>query len=256
MPKNIIYKLLEQLQIPSNGILMVHSAFKPLALDGYKADQVLDALIDYMHLGTLIMPTMSWRFVNLQNPIFNEITTACNTGILAEKFRTIYATHRSIHPTHSACALGNLAAELTAKHHLSHTPCDGLSPYGMLAQHSNAHIMMLGVGIDCCTMLHSAEEAVAPDIYVKDQTDIETYKCINRDNNLLEVAVRKHKFLPRNYWVIQDKLAQLNKLQLAKLDNSVALAFNVADIYDLTCSMLKQDQMALLAKPGQRYRMM
>lgn len=247
--------MLEYMQIPQDGILLVHSAFKHLAMDGYDADQVLATLVDYMQPGTIVLPTMSWRFVNDQNPIFKQTETPCNTGILAEKFRVNYASHRSLHPTHSAAALGKQAEYLTNSHQQSVTPCDAQSPYRKMLK-DKSYIIMLGVGIDCCTLIHSAEEAIAPKIYMKPSTESTIYTCIDAANSAQTFNLHKHAFLPRNYWLIQDLLATNNALRTFKCDNSVAIGFNANAAYDLCCTVLTSDNNALIAKPGQRYRMM
>lgn len=234
---------------------MIHSAFKGFARDGYAALEVLEALLDYMRDGTLVLPSMSWRSVNLQNPIFDELTTPSNTGILCEIFRTQFATHRSLHPTHSVCAVGAEAAAITATHHLSHTPCDKHSPFIKIVELSGS-VLMLGVGIDCCTILHAAEENTAPDVYVKPEYDAVTYTCIAKDKTQQQVQLRRHLFLPRNYWVTQDLLAQRDQLSVAASDSSIVLGFNARTAFDLTCAELCRDPRALIARPGQRYRMM
>ena len=95
------------LGIPHEGVLLVHSSFKGLARDGHDAAAVLKALVDYMEPGTLLLPTMSWRFVKPDKPWFDELQTSSNTGILTELFRTQYATARSLHPTHSIAGRAN-----------------------------------------------------------------------------------------------------------------------------------------------------
>ena len=93
-----IWKLLEDHKINPNGLLMVHSAFARFSRIGFDCDDVLTAFLDYMKHGTILFPTMSWRYVNPKTPIFYINKTPSNTGILTELFRQKYAEKRSLHP--------------------------------------------------------------------------------------------------------------------------------------------------------------
>src|SRR5437868_14625464 len=99
--------------VPHNGVLFVHSAFRRLGVQGFRVDAFIETLLDYMRDGTLVMPTMTWRVVTPAQPIFDEMATVSHVGVVPERFRMAYASHRSLHPTHSVAAYGNLAAELT-----------------------------------------------------------------------------------------------------------------------------------------------
>ena len=49
---------MERIGIPRDGVLMVHSSFKTLGREGHDAPAVLQAFVDYMASGTLLLPTM------------------------------------------------------------------------------------------------------------------------------------------------------------------------------------------------------
>ena len=119
----VMHRMLAAAGIPRDGAIMVHSAFKGLARDGYSADGVLEALVEYFEPGTLLLPTMSWRYVKPQTPLFDELETPSNTGVLTELFRTRYAERRSLHPTHSVAGRGRWAEEILGAHHQCVTPC-------------------------------------------------------------------------------------------------------------------------------------
>ena len=148
-----VRRALARLGIPRDGVVLVHSSLRQLARDGYPLDVVMAALLGHMAAGTLLLPTMSWRFVKPSSPVFDEIATPSNTGALAEQFRLNHATHRSLHPTHSVAGLGREAADLLATHHLDETPCSAASPFGKLADR-DGWVVMLGITMDCCTLIH------------------------------------------------------------------------------------------------------
>ncbi len=252
-----ILQMLKKMKIPPNGVLLVHSAFKGFSRDGYSPSAVLQSLMEYMQSGTLLMPTMSWRFVRPDTPFFDELTTPSNTGILTELFREQYAQHRSLHPTHSVAGWGRGrgVTEILGSHHQCITPCGEMSPFAQLI-HYDAYIIMLGVGIDCCTLVHHAEEMIAPDYYVNPVSKTEEYQCRDRSGKLSTVKLRRHLFLARNYWQFQDQLASDGDLKIFRCDNSICLGFPARKLYRIVVNVLKNKPDAIIAKPGQRYRMM
>lgn len=255
MSSTVIQKALERLGVEREGVLLVHSAFKPLSKDGYDPVQVLEGIVDYMKPGTLLMPTMSWRFVNAAHPVFDELQTPSNTGILTEIFRIRYAETRSCHPTHSVAGKGRLAHHMLNSHYLDDTPCSPRSPFGLHAQH-NGWILMMGISIDCCTLIHAVEEVMAPELYLKPSSQRETYLCRNRTGGERTVTLRRHRFLPRNYFQFQDALASKDLLRITRIDNTVCRAFRAGDMTRVVTDRLKEAPDAIIAKPGDRYRMM
>jgi len=255
MSASQMMKVFDILGFPSDGVVLVHSAFKQFARDGYQASKVLLAIVDFMHAGTLLMPTMSWRYVNASNPVFDERDTPSNTGILTELFRTGYAEVRSLHPTHSVAGRGGLASDLVKFHHLDDTPCSVRSPFGLLPQY-DGWVVMLGISMDCCTLIHYGEEIEAPELYLRPASQRETYRCRDRNGQEFQVYLRRHQFLARDYFQFQDRLAAKGLLKVARIGNSTCRAFRAIDMTQIITEVLKSAPDAILAKPGQRYRMM
>ncbi len=144
------------------------------------------------------MPVMTWRQVTIEQPYFDEVETASETGILSEVFRTEYATARSIHPTHSAAACGPLADFLIADHQNSVTPCPPNSPFGRLDE-VDAHILMIGVGLETVTAMHCWEEQIAPEYYVRPLSEAVIYDCRDREGFVHKIRARRHKSLNRDF---------------------------------------------------------
>lgn len=250
-----LHEVLEVCGVPRNGSLFLHSAFKTCARDGGQAEDFLQSVMDYMADGSLFLPTMSWRYVKPHDPFFDELETPSNVGILTEIFRTKYASGRSIHPTHSVAGMGPEADEVLGGHHLDPTPCSDNSPFGRLVD-ADGWVVMFAIGFDCCTLIHHVEEKVAIDLYLKPAEETETYTCRTRDGREISVDLRRHLFLPRDYWQFQDLLAAEGNLAVGSFGNSVIRAFRARDLVDLTTRVLEQRPDAVIAGPGQRYRLM
>ena len=185
-------------RVPRSGVLVVHSAFGKLSRQGFRAEATIEVLLDHMRDGTLVMPTMTWRTVTAAQPHWDEIGTASETGVLSEIFRKRYASHRSIHPTHSVAAAGARADVLVSRHHLDQTPVSENSPHGLMRSY-DSHIVMLGVGLESCTAIHLPEELIAPDVYLRPLDPVETYHCRDRHGQVHRVQTRRHWRLDRDF---------------------------------------------------------
>ena len=172
-----------------DGVLMVHSGFRKLSHAGCDAAKFIEELQAIIPSGTLLMPTFTWRTVTRENNVFDARSTPSITGALTEVFRTDFATHRSLHPTHSTCACGPLSNQLLGEHHTAVTPCSETSPFAKLAD-VDAYILLLGVNLDSCTLIHVGEELVAPEFYMR--PDIEDYRCIDLHGDEHLVRTRRH----------------------------------------------------------------
>ena len=242
-------ELLDRAGVPGDGVLFVHSAFRRLGAQGFRAEAFIEGLLDYMRAGTLVMPTMTWRVVTPANPLFDELGTPSHVGILAELFRLSYASHRSLHPTHSVAAYGRLAGHLTATHHVDDTPCALTSPYGK-ARQMDAHVVLLGIGLERCTAIHHGEEIVAPEVYLAPPEQAELYRCRSRDGVAYEVRLRRHLKLNRDFPQFAAPLAARGRLRRGELAGTPWLAVSQSDLLEEVVTALERDPRAIIAPPG------
>jgi len=145
-------------------ILMVHSSFDGL-LPMYKGTpkDLVQALIDFCGPErTLAMPSfvMGGRTYDIaeyfRSRPFDVRRTASEMGLVAEIFRRAPNVWRSLHPTCSICALGPLAKEMTAGHHVSQEGLSPDSPFGVMTRRRTA---ILGLGVEyyrSLTHVHTA----------------------------------------------------------------------------------------------------
>lgn len=145
-------------------ILMVHSSFDGL-LPMYQgsAKDLVAALIEFCGPNrTLVMPAfvMGGRDYDtvayFRNQPFDVRRTPSETGLVGEVFRRTPNVWRSLHPTCSVCALGPLAKEMTADHHLAESGMAPDSPFGVMTRRRTA---IVGLGIEyyrSLTHVHTA----------------------------------------------------------------------------------------------------
>ena len=156
-------------------ILMVHSSFDEF-LPMYKgtAKELVNALIDFCGPErTLVMPSfvMGGRSYDSSSYFrtrpFDVRYTPSEMGLIAEIFRRMPNVSRSLHPTCSLCALGPLAKEVTAGHHVSRTGLSPDSPFGVMTRRPTA---ILGLGVEyyrCLTHAHTATHQMGDEYPIK-----------------------------------------------------------------------------------------
>lgn len=185
---NELCKDFESLGIKVGDVVLMHSSFKSLGSKDLNLEIIISALLEVLsEKGTLLLPCLSYSEVNDNNPYFNVTTTPCCLGAIPEYFRTRKNTIRSVHPSHSVCATGNLAWEMTKDHINDTTPVGPNSPFSLLPKY-NGKILMLGCGLEPNTSIHGIEE-VANAPYCLN--DYDTNYMITLENN--EVIKSRHK---------------------------------------------------------------
>jgi aminoglycoside 3-N-acetyltransferase len=247
------YPVLRQLGVEPGGTLIFHASFSTLSRRGFSAERVLEALMSFLDTGTLAVPTLSWKEVSPSRPVFDELVTWSNVGVLSEVFRTRFATRRSLHPTHSVAAAGPMTDHLLADHQHDVRPCSQSSPWGRLSG-VGAKVLLIGVDMDSCTLLHHLEETFDPDRYLCEE--VESYRCMGRDASILEVATRRHRKLLRNFWKFREMLDRREQLRVADLSGTRIYAFAAADLVDGASKLFEQDPCASLAGPGEPSKLM
>ncbi|WP_162418610.1 AAC(3) family N-acetyltransferase [Cyclobacterium roseum] len=160
--KQRIQKDLSQLGIGEGDQVLVHASLNSLGKFPERAKIVVNALLDLLGpSGTLLMPALSYQTVTPGNPIFDLAKTPACVGGLAEFFRTFPGVQRSMHPTHSVCAIGKLSDYFLSGHLLDDTPCGPHSPFAKLPE-VHGKILFLGCGSRPNTSMHGVEEGIKP----------------------------------------------------------------------------------------------
>ena len=240
--------ILERFAVPRNGTLVVHSAIAPLSRQGFRAEAMIETLLDYLDAGNLFMPTMTWRTVTRDNPHWDEMATPSHTGVLTEIFRTRYAVARSIHPTHSVAGYGPTAPLLLSRHHVDTTPVSGNSPYGLMRDY-DSYVLMLGVGLECVTAIHLPEETVNVDLYVRPPEQAELYHCRDRHGVVHEVRTRRHPRLDRDFLQFARPLAERGLLESGSIGGCPYTIVKLADLLRHVFAALIKNPRATLRQP-------
>jgi aminoglycoside 3-N-acetyltransferase len=153
---------LRALGVQEGDVLLVHSSLSSMGYVPGGAETVVRGLLEALgNSGTLLMPALTYEHVTSRDPVFDVRRTPSNVGAITEYFRTRAGTRRSLHPTHSVCAVGVWADMLLRDHELDRTPCGPHSPFHRLRR-CDGKLLMLGCGLRPNTSMHAIEEMVDP----------------------------------------------------------------------------------------------
>jgi aminoglycoside 3-N-acetyltransferase len=148
---------LTALGIDPSGTLLIHLSYKAIGEVDGRGDTVLDAFMEYMQPGLLLLPTHTWDYVREKNPVMDVLYTHSCVGVLTEMFRKRPGVYRSLHPTHALSAVGEGAEELLSGEEKICTPCGKGGVYYKLWER-NAQILLIGVNFTRNTFIHGIEE--------------------------------------------------------------------------------------------------
>ena len=196
---------------PSDTVLM-HSSFKSLGEIEGGAAAFFDALVSYFgNEGTLILPALSFVGVTAENPHFNLKETPSCVGFLPEYFRTqVAGVKRSLHATHSCCAIGKNAEEIVSGHHLDETPVGKNSPFAKLPEYSGK-ILFLGCSTNRNTSMHGVEELCEPPYLFNREKKI-TYTLDDGEGKVYTRESIRHYFLKEDGTHYDQKYSRMEGL--------------------------------------------
>lgn len=205
-------------RIPNDvEMIMVHSSFDQfLPMFNGTAKDLLSCLLEVCGPErTLVMPSFVMGGRNYDaasyyhNRPFNVRTTPSEMGLVSELLRRTPGALRSLHATASICALGPLAKELTAGHHLTKKGLTPDSPFGLMCRRPTA---ILGLGVEyfrCLSHVHTATQAMGDEYPIKFVETSVNVELVDYDGTKYEQQVglpdRSKKIDLRILWSLMSK---------------------------------------------------
>jgi aminoglycoside 3-N-acetyltransferase len=158
-----LVQLFFSLGVRSGDTLFIHSGLGVFNIVEGGPSAIVSSLLRILGAdGTLAFPAFSaWGTMMNDRPIFDLKKTVSSVGALAEHFRLMPGVVRSLHPTHSICAIGSKAEWLTEGQESRSFTFGRGTPFYKLCE-ARAKIMMLGVGLFPLTCVHTAEDLITP----------------------------------------------------------------------------------------------
>lgn len=156
---------------PSDTVL-IHTSLRAIGEVENGADGIIDTFRDYLTEGLFLVPTHTWDSVGPHQPIYDVKTAVPCIGTLPRVAAFRLDGIRSLHPTHSLWAIGKGAADFIAGEEKATTPGTPGFAWDRLAK-VGAKILLIGVGNDKNTFIHSVEEvADIPDRLAKEPYEV------------------------------------------------------------------------------------
>ena len=245
MNKHEIFDSLDALQLRSDDTVLVHSSFSSLGQKGLTGFEFLSALRSYLSSGTLILPSLTFDYVTAENPCFDVQKTQSCIGYLPEVFRTKFDVIRSLHPTHSVCAIGKYAHDITRNHMEDATPCGENSPFALLPQ-LDGKILMIGCGLNPNTSMHAIEELVVPTYLYGDEIE---YSIIDKSRTAIDKTYRSHDF--DGYVQRYDRIEALSSddwVVVSNIYRAKSYALDAAKLWEVAHNSLNQNPLFFVDK--------
>lgn len=222
-----LYHQLERMGLQNTDTVLIHSSMKAIGPTEGGADTVLDVWQEYFREGLLLLPAHTWKNVNQSQPVFDPQETESCVGILPELFRKRSGVFRSLHPTHSVAAWGREAEAYIQGEEKNNTPCTPGGVYDRL-RFRKGKILLIGVGHDRNTFIHSVEEVLNVPHRLSDQPM--KLQVRMPDGREQTVYMRKH-YHPHQLHISEDFV----KMQDLYLDCGVVKKVSFGQADSLLC---------------------
>lgn len=249
--KEDIIKRIKEQGIKIGDVMLVHSSLKSFGYVDGGADTVINALLESVgEEGTVIVPTITAKSTDSPEnpPIFDVDNTPCWTGRIPETFRKRLGAKRSLHPTHSAAAIGLLRDMIIEGHQDSKSPCDKNSPYYKNAI-KGGYIMLIGVDQNSNTSIHSCEEIAGVPYHLQEKFT-ETYiNGYNGEKILVRNRLHNWNKPPTDFNKIEPLLLEKGIMRIFKVGNSTIRLIKASQMFDLLIDILTQNPFFLLKDP-------
>ncbi len=250
LTKDDLKAFFKKIGIQSNDTLVVHTALSKLGFVIGGAQSVLEALLETLSEGTLIMPAHSGDLSNPEEfenppvpdawipimkekmPAFNPQTTPLRgMGKVATQFMAMKDTLRSNHPVASFCAQGVHAKQITNNQPLS--PMFGLdSPLGNVYR-LGGKVLMLGAPLSTCSAFHVSEALSG----VIGKTQEESPVLIN--NKREWKVYEDYDYDEEDFAQIGEKLLTMKIIKAYKIPNGKAHIMDIHDAIDGAAEIIK-----------------
>ena len=247
------------LGLPSGASVIVHAGLEKLGYVVNGALDVIDAIFSVIgRQGTLLVPAHSnltdpeqWqkppvakhliaKIRATMKPFDPRLTPIFRRGMIADTLLRHPAMRRSNHPSCSVVAVGAKADWFTEQHDFDDAHGPG-SPFHKLYVDSG-YVLLLGVGLDVCTVVHTAEVmADCPYIYECPTRVLRTDKL--GGNHF--VRMRRYGGTANHFEKVRPMLASRGCLTERLIDEYRFTLMNVRPALDLIVDVLKKDPLYL-----------
>lgn len=254
--KQDLFLQIEKMGILPTDTLLIHSSMKAIGEVDGQADTVLDAFMDYLSDGLLVLPTHTWATMSDSHNVYDRAKEPACVGILPNLFMKRGGVVRSLHPTHSVAAFGKEKNELIEGEENCMTPCSPKGVYNRLRERK-AKILLLGVGHERNTYIHCVEELLhVPDRLTKEPT---YFEIVMPDNQLKPSYMYRHynsttAHISESYTKLEQAFYEREAAKKTSFGDASCILCDANVVYEVTKDILSYQincLMELEAIPGE-----
>ena len=240
---------LRSLGLNDGDVILVHSSMKALGTKKSPLEFINDIISAIGPEGTLLVPALTYNNVTAEQPYFSVSKTEPCIGLIPGTFFHMAGVVRSVHPTHSVCAFGKFAVEITSRHYLDETPVGPNSPFTRLPDY-NGKILFIGDTVKSCTFMHGLEEiAGTPYTLKKERT---RYITEDEKGSVTEREMIAHDFVgwKQEYQKIKD-LLRYPDIKTGKVGQADCFLIDSAALKKEALIKLKENLLYFVSKINQ-----
>lgn len=185
--------LTDDLGLRTGDSVLVHTSFGRLK-PTFSPAAAVEVFMDIVGPGgNILMPVYpgngdEWLAAD---KVFDPLTSAISTGVLAAEFARMAGVLVSVHPIKAVAAWGIDKELLTTGHELSVTPYDAHSPYAKLLTRRN--VKAIGLGTSRMSFMHCGEDSVPEYVERVYSTVALPGRCLTRSGSVVTVNTRVHR---------------------------------------------------------------
>lgn len=238
------------------SVLVVHSSLSRIGwIQGGPAEFV-HALQDVLTPeGTLVMPTFTFNLRSWNLPPFDPWNSASRVGLLTETFRRMEGVQRSLHPTHSVAAWGQMAKEIVGEA-MQYQPLGIGSPLDRV-RGLGGKILLVGVGQNRNSTVHLAESiAGMPYLHIPfsdDGTPEVAEYLPSRGARPHPIVITEVPGSSEAFENLDKPLLERGVVQVVSIGNAQAQLMESSTLCDTVAGMLRENPLLLLttAQPSE-----
>jgi len=225
---------LREMGILPGDTVLVHTALRSVGPVEGGADGFIDALLEYLSDGLLLIPTHTWADVNRENPVYDVRSSVPCIGTVPKIAAFRSDGIRSLHPTHSIWACGKGAEAFVAGEELARSPGAAGFAWERLAR-VGGKILLVGVTHNRNTFIHAVDELAG----IPDRLDPEPFPVtiLDREGHAHTHPYAGHKCSRTNdvsqfYVNFDEAFTRLGVQRFGKLGNATVRVVDAAACRD------------------------
>lgn len=248
--KEELIEEIKQMGIQSTDTVLIHSSMKAIGEVEGGADTVLDAWMEYLKDGLLLLPTHTWATMSKTHNVYDPEKEPACVGLLPNLFMKREGVHRSLHPTHSLAAFGRDSKSFLEGEDKVTTPCAVGGCYDRL-RNRNAKILLLGVNHVKNTFIHGVEELLdVPERFTEEPI---TFSIVYPDGSKKEVDMYRHynkttAHISESYSKLEEAFYETGAAKKVTFGDATCILCDANRIYEVTVKILSHQKNALMER--------